>query len=233
MLHATEDESLGYDETEEAGDNDNELVETAHTDADYATYSGLSWQNLPDHGQQHDDNDLYSQPNRKNLSGGHHALLPDGQKDCGVVHNLQKEHGLPMPVAIGQTATAEDTDVHYQPDLSQTGRNPAKNPARGYLNRFSNPLVSRGAKVWEEVSVTVPLFMEAYIMRYAADTDMLADAGGRTTSGKVTLHVLFHVSEHRRPISRLLDLVIEAGEGRLSRVVNLLRREIMKVRQTI
>ena len=106
-------------------------------------------------------------------------------------------------------------------------------PSRAYLDRFASPLISRGMNVWEEVALTVPCFMEGYILQYAADAGILTQADSPEDSGTdhnnpgndaragagplITLHLLFDVDKHRRPISRLLDLVLEAGEGRLTR----------------
>ena len=114
------------------------------------------------------------------------------------------------------TRQADVTKPHENDILlrqQNTGRYEALS---GYLSRFASARISRGMSVWEELSVSVPIFMEEHVVRYATEhmigIQSAGDAGGRL----VTLHILFHRSQHRRAICRLLDLVLEAEEGLLS-----------------
>jgi hypothetical protein len=90
-----------------------------------------------------------------------------------------------------------------------------KASAGSYLDRFRSPRISRGMSIWEELAVTVPSFMESYLTRYAAGHLISAQLTARGAGGLVTFHLLFHRTNHRRPICRLLDLVLEAEEGLL------------------
>lgn len=83
----------------------------------------------------------------------------------------------------------------------------------GYLTRFNSPRIRRGLTIWEELCVTIPSFMEDYVMHFASDAGMLVHPADAKKGGLVTANILFHLAEHRRSICRLLDLVLEAEDG--------------------
>jgi hypothetical protein len=89
-----------------------------------------------------------------------------------------------------------------------------------YLSRFASSRISRGMSLWEELTITVPAFMEGYVRAYAAQHLIAAQPAGSkdgAAHGLVTLHILFHRSHHRRPVCSLLELVLEAEDGLLSK----------------
>ncbi|MBS1615864.1 MAG: hypothetical protein JST06_07080 [Bacteroidetes bacterium] len=109
--------------------------------------------------------------------------------------DADEEEGNEMPIAISNSR-------------SKMGR---------YLNRFLSRRIRRGLTIWEELSVTIPPFMEEYLTNYAGEAGMLIHPVGTDKGGLVTVHILFHLAHHRRSVTRLLDLVLEAEDGALRR----------------
>lgn len=114
--------------------------------------------------------------------------------------------------------TAQQEEARVSSTAADGGRyrdTRSRNKGTDYLDRFSSPLIRRGMQVWEDLSIKVPGFMTAYVSRYVRETGMQVQAGNGSADGTSLLHILFHHTDHRRQISRLLDLVLEAGEGLL------------------
>lgn len=124
----------------------------------------------------------------------------------------QPQHGDAHLAFSQQNITSRNSShVNHAPHCP--GGDKGRGHISGYLARFNSPNIRRGLTIWEELSVTIPHFMEDYLMQFASEAGMLVHPAGTKKGGLVTVHILFHLAHHRRPICRLLDLVLEAEDG--------------------
>ncbi len=124
----------------------------------------------------------------------------------------QPRHGDVHSAFSQQNVTSRNSS-HVNHALHCPGGDKGRGHISGYLARFNSPRIRRGLTIWEELSVTIPHFMEDYVMHFASEAGMLVHPAGTKKGGLVTVHILLHLAEHRRPICRLLDLVLEAEDG--------------------
>lgn len=115
---------------------------------------------------------------------------------------------------------ADDYTANHDNDTFQgapQGRTIKRGKAGSYLNRFSSTRIRQGLTIWEELSITIPAFMEEYVAAYVTDAGMLIHQSGNASGGLATVHILFHLTGHRRAVCRLLDLVLEAEDGTIGK----------------
>ncbi len=211
-----EEQENEYEEYEGAYEQEREAEQDGHESSEGHEYvtrtstadKGIPYRNIP----HHNNNTVTAQPEQ--------PLYAVTDESSGLSYRKRQQRTQPDQNVTGARQYAGSKRNEWSPDtdrqrVNRYGNNTSRKQSStgNWLDRFSSPAIRREAKIWEELSVTVPSFMEDYLTRYAMESGMQWEIGDMDARNLVTVHLLFHRSRDRRCMGRLLDLVLEAEEG--------------------